>query len=654
MICISRFFIFFLLALCTLTYGQNTAKLDSLFKALKTEKKDSNTVKTLIRISQEYQYNDAKKSLQYAEEVLKISEEIKWNKGIARAYFYAGSAFYSGGNFAEALNYRLKELAIWKELKYEKNVCIALGNIGVCYSDLGDNVKAIEYYIFSLELAKKLNMKGQAINNLTNIASIYGGQKNTEKALQYYFQSLELAEKNGYEENIGINLANIANVYSSLGNYAKALEADLRALKIAEVIQNKNLISSVLSNIGAAYQLQGDSANKAGNTDLLQKKSNKSLEYYFRSLTCAEEMGNDYLRAYALGNIGAIYITLHRFKEAKEYIGKCLETATKINSIEVIADAHQRFWDLYKKTNMTDKALEHYEQYIVLRDSLYKEENKKTIAELEIKYEAGKKEAENKSLLQENKVKSLEISNNRFLMAGLAGLLVLVLGLGYLLIRQNKLKAQQLAIQFEQKLLRTQMNPHFIFNSLASIESFIYDHQPKEAGVYLSNFSKLMRLILENSSLEYITLEKEIEFLNYYLSLQKLRLDDNLAYTIEVDKNMDTGQIYLPPMLTQPFIENAIEHGFRGSKKQGDIKIVFNLIGDNLEVQIIDNGIGIDKAQQQKDLHKTHKSMAMQITMERLALLNKSKKKKLSFSYKDMANEQAGLSGTKIVFLIPL
>ncbi|MBC7863886.1 MAG: histidine kinase, partial [Bacteroidia bacterium] len=258
------------------------------------------------------------------------------------------------------------------------------------------------------------------------------------------------------------------------------------------------------------------------------------------------------------------------------------------------------------------------------------------------------------ALMQENKLQALSITNSRYLTIGLIALLVLALGLGFFIGRQNKIKTQQAVSQFEQKLLRTQMNPHFIFNSLASMESFIYDHQPKEAGVYLSNFSKLMRLILENSASENITLEKEIEILNYYLSLQKLRLDDNLTYSIEMGEGMHPEQIELPPMLTQPFIENAIEHGFRGGKQRGDIKISFNLSGTNLEVQVIDNGIGIEQAQQQKELYKTHKSMSMQITMERLEFLNKTKKKKLSFTVTDLAKEPGGKTGTKIIFSIPL
>jgi sensor histidine kinase YesM len=227
------------------------------------------------------------------------------------------------------------------------------------------------------------------------------------------------------------------------------------------------------------------------------------------------------------------------------------------------------------------------------------------------------------------------------------------LGIGSLLYRQSKLKSAQKQSLIEQKLLRTQMNPHFIFNSLSSIESFIYEHQPKEAGEYLAQFAKLMRLILENSSSDYISLDKEIETLKYYLTLQKLRLNDNMEFEIFVDEQIDPEDTLIPPMLTQPFIENVIEHGFRGLKECGRINIYFTKKNDILEVKITDNGIGIAQAKQQKVLFQKHKSMAIQITYERLALLNKSKRKILIFDIKDASNE-GNRKGTEVLFSIPI
>ena len=278
------------------------------------------------------------------------------------------------------------------------------------------------------------------------------------------------------------------------------------------------------------------------------------------------------------------------------------------------------------------------------------------MADLQTKFETEKKEAEIEILAGKLQVQSLKLKNSRNIMLSLIGIFILSVLLAWLIFRQNKLKTERMAIQLEQKLLRSQMNPHFIFNSLTTIESFIYEKQPKEAGRYLSDFARLMRLILENSSEESIPLIKEIKTLEYYLQLQKLRLDGNLTYSIRTKGIEDVESINIPPMLTQPFIENSIEHGIKGIASDGHIDIEFELINDDtLRIQVTDNGIGINSALQNnsESMYK-HKSMAVQITKERLLVLNKSKKQKVTFAISDISDENNLQSGTKVVFTIPV
>ncbi|MGZ6489473.1 MAG: tetratricopeptide repeat protein [Bacteroidia bacterium] len=610
--------------------------------------------KTLLLLSRIYSNVNVDRSMEYGKKALSISEKLKWNMGMAQSYYKISYAYSQQGDFSEALKYRFKELAKWKELNRMNDICITLGNIGISYSDMGNNTKAMEYYMLSLDLARKTKNTLQTINTLCNIATIYKVQGNYKKAFEYYTESLNLAEDQKDEQNIAINRGNLGSLFSAQNKYHMALESYLIALEIDSRVGSKSNVVGWLINIGDVYQNQGDSADRVGNAHVMQNKRELALEYYNKAAKKAKDIGNEYLEAFAFCNAGNLCVSMNAFNEAEKYLRGSLGIAKKINSQEVIMDSYLNFYTLYSKTKEYDKALDNYERYISVKDSLANIENSRIISELQVKFETEKKETENRSLLQENKLQSLAIKNQRITLATIGILFILLCAVGFLIIRQNKLKSQQLAIQFEQKLLRTQMNPHFIFNSLASIESFIYDHQPKEAGIYLSSFSRLMRLILEYSSAEFVTIEKEIEIVNHYLTLQKMRLDDNLTYEIHVTEEINIEQTYLPPMLTQPFIENAIEHGFRGSKKAGEVKISFSKIGDKLQVQIVDNGVGIEKALKQKEDHEKHQSMAMQITSERLAFLNKSKRKKLSFVVSDMGNSETGITGTKITFLIPL
>jgi sensor histidine kinase YesM len=164
-----------------------------------------------------------------------------------------------------------------------------------------------------------------------------------------------------------------------------------------------------------------------------------------------------------------------------------------------------------------------------------------------------------------------------------------------------------------------------------------------------------MRLILENSSEEYIPLNKEIKTLEYYLILQRLRLDDNLTYNITTGGIADIENMNIPPMLTQPFIENAIEHGFKGKSKGGHIEIDFELVRkDILQIKVTDNGKGINHTLNERENKSDHKSMAVEITKERLVVLNRSKRQKVTFSIADISDEKTQTSGTMVIFTIPV
>lgn len=649
-VCFCLFFLFS----NSLSHSQNSIAIDSLEKVLQFAKNDTVKINALNDISFILVASDPQKAKDYANKALLIAQKIEWETGIANSYHNIGYVNYAQGNFPVALDYWLKVLVQREKINNKEAISSAIGNVGTIYFHQANYPKALEYYIKGLKLAEEIRDTAKIIANLTNVGMIYKRQNDFEKALEYQFKALKMVEKSNRQNEIGIVYGSIAGSYWRQGNITKALEYYFKAIEIDEKMGNKRNVGGWLANIGGVYALKADSADANKDKEMQNLNNQKALEYNLKALKIAEELDEKSKQAIILGNIGSLYTQLIQYNEAEDYLQKSLKLATSINIPDQIKDVHESFYILYSHTNQYAKALEHYKKYIETKDSIFNENNSKIISELQIKYETEKKEAENAELIHKNELQALTIINNRYLLVGLIGLFIILIIIGFLITRQNKLKAHQQAIHLEQKLLRTQMNPHFIFNSLASIESFIYEHEPKEAGVYLSSFSRLMRLILENSSSEYITLEKEIETLNYYLSLQKLRLDGNLSYSIKVNKSIHNEEIYLPPMLTQPFIENAIEHGFRGANEQGNIKIIFSIKEDDLQVEVIDNGIGIEQAQQQKYLHHKHKSMAIEITIERLKFLNRSKKKKLTFDISDISNKKNGQSGTKVLFSIPL
>jgi LytS/YehU family sensor histidine kinase len=199
------------------------------------------------------------------------------------------------------------------------------------------------------------------------------------------------------------------------------------------------------------------------------------------------------------------------------------------------------------------------------------------------------------------------------------------------------------------------MNPHFLFNSLASIQNFIVTEDPDKASIYLSRFSNLMRNILDSSTEEFIPLEKEIDTITYYLELQKVRYAGKFDFNIDVDENIDEENMNIPPMLAQPFIENAIEHGIKHKTTNGNIHIRFMLEGNMIKFEVEDDGVGRSRALEiEREQKKDHRSMATLITRDRLAIMNRKLKTKISLEIIDLYNDAGNARGTKVVFEVPL
>ena len=258
----------------------------------------------------------------------------------------------------------------------------------------------------------------------------------------------------------------------------------------------------------------------------------------------------------------------------------------------------------------------------------------------------------------ESKIKQLEIIIKppfwkTWWFYALTSLLVLSIISWIILLRINKLKAQKENALLEQKLLRSQMNPHFIFNALFSIQNYIYSKDTENADRFLTKFARLLRLILENSRTATISIDDELQTITNYLDLQKLRFDEKFNYSIVVDPKIDKDEMMIPPMLAQPFIENAIEHGFYEKEKSYHINISIWLVNKNIIYIIEDDGIGIEKSKQFKDLQrKEHKSLGMKITNERLLNLKKITKQKIKIDVTDLSKENK--QGTRVIFTIPL
>jgi len=219
--------------------------------------------------------------------------------------------------------------------------------------------------------------------------------------------------------------------------------------------------------------------------------------------------------------------------------------------------------------------------------------------------------------------------------------------------QNENITLKQKSSELEMLALRAQMNPHFIFNSLNSINLFILENNRLQASEYLSKFSKLIRLILQNSQEAYIPLEKELEALQLYMELESLRFENKFDYTISVAEDIDPTVMKVPPLIIQPFVENAIWHGLLHKKENGHLEIEAYRNGEILYYKITDNGIGRIKAAELKSKSaEKQKSMGMRITADRIALLKKQGQTSIIIS--DLVLGDGNSGGTEVRIELPV
>lgn len=328
--------------------------------------------------------------------------------------------------------------------------------------------------------------------------------------------------------------------------------------------------------------------------------------------------------------------------------------------------------EIAKAERNIGQAFKYQELYITIKDSISGVEKNKQLAELETKYQTARKDQEIALLAKENEVQEARGQKQATLQNALIGglaLFAIIEGLIFytfrtrltneklLAAKNEEIKMAKLKEQLgtlEMKALRAQMNPHFMFNCMNSINRMIMAQENDKASKYLSKFSKLVRLMLENSEQPKVCLQDELLMLESYIQLEAIRFKNKLDYTIKIEEKIDKESTYLPPMVLQPFVENAIWHGLMHKKGRGHLEINIKEMNDELHCTIIDNGVGREKSLRLQGQNRHHKkSMGIKITSDRLKLLTKQKMEK-AIEIIDLKDKKQKAIGTRVNVSIPI
>lgn len=585
--------------------------------------------------------NDYENGVAYSDEAVRISKLAgrPWDA----AYFLGlkGEAEVKLGRFYDALESYHEGIELTGNDSALLSYRVAyITNIGGIHHYLGDDLKALDHFLQSYYLKKEHNLTSGIIPSLINIASVYGKLEKFGEAIASHSEAYRLAVESGDHYCQVKALTGLGFDYFLMKEYDSTEHHYLHALELSDSITDKTSQANILAKLSNVYSETG--------------KTGPALQYARRALDLSREISYQFGISSFSRTLGDLYLRTGNYAGALPLLQESIEISEEIGAMDNLKDAYHSLSDLYEKAGDPGKALQHYKKYAMIRDSLLLHEEADKFSVVQIKYEMEKKGREVENLLHENRIKEMNLERSRYMLIGTLSFFTLVILFLVLFFRQNRIRSKQRAIVLEQKLLRSQMNPHFIFNTLTAIQKYIYDKSSLLASDYLGRFARLMRFILDSSAAEQISVEAETEFLTNYLELQKLRFNDKIRYGIEIDPEIEPDSMVIPPMLIQPFIENAIEHGIKPLGKGGKLDIRMELQDDYIIAMVEDNGIGREKAGLLKQRQGSgHKSMAMDITRQRLKHFNKKRNRSIKYEINDITDASGQPAGTRVEINIP-
>ncbi|MBN2612364.1 MAG: tetratricopeptide repeat protein [Bacteroidales bacterium] len=546
------------------------------------------------------QTKDFNTSFDYIQDAIRVAGKTGDTSLMAEAYNNLGNIYKDQFLIQQAIDVYFKALALWEQKRDSVGMSIAYGNIGLMYYFQDDFDKALEYYKMKLPVVVKAKNMWEESRTYNDIGYVYLSLDRNDTALVYFQKGLKMNIAMNYPPGTAGSYFNIAKTFHNMQDFDSALAYVGKSIQTAENINDR-------AKLAGSYILLGKISMDRGN-----------------------------------------------FKDALKYAQTGYRIARELNIPDAISEGAELLSALYAKTGRYELAYNYFNEFKKMQDSLSKDEHVKKITRLELQYEFDKKEriiaydqeqerAAHKVAMKQQKI---------FFIAALLFIVFIVL-FGILLFRQRVLRVKLKNIDLEQKLLRVQMNPHFIFNSLCAVQEYILSNKPKEANYFLSRFAAMIRSILESSRQDFIPLEEEIEILKNYVEIQRMRFDSDFDFRFSTDEKLDIASIMIPPMMAQPFVENAIEHGLLPAGQKGFLEISYKQSDGLIQIMIEDNGIGRKKSEELKkgnDIKK--KSLATILAVERIDYFKQTLNNKSCIQIEDII-EATKCKGTRVTIWLP-
>ncbi|MCB0372739.1 MAG: tetratricopeptide repeat protein [Muricauda sp.] len=636
------------LSLAHFGYGQ-VQKVDSLKNLLKTAN-DTTQVNLLRFMSVHSRSINKENAINFGIQSLEKSKEIGFVLGEIKAYYSLGVTHGMTDDYVESLSYLNQCLDLALKNKNFYFVHSSYNGMGIVYKRIGDYPNSQKYYLKGLHLNDSLGTTEGNSSIYMNLGVLYDLMNEDEKAKESYENAIKFYQGDNHIDNENKVNSNLGVLHLKNSDYHKALEKFLPLIDYFKSADDKSDLCIVYGNIGNCY--------------LGLKQFDLAQDYLMKSLDIAEQMSLQQEINVGYQRIAKLKLEQGDYKAALEFSKLNLKTLNQMGQMAQKKEAHDQAYEIYEALGDYPKAIYHLQQEAAYRDSLLNETKVKEIQSLQIKHEVYIKDKE----LKENELQmallssNIEANNKRMVYLSIIVALLLLSAVLLFVGLRNKVKSNkelhektvliskqkdligQMNLELEKRMLRAQMNPHFIFNSLSSIQHLISSDDKKGAMTYLTKFSKLLRQVLESSVNANLVLNEEIELLKIYVELESLRFDNSFSYAFEIDENLDIHQYEVPMLLVQPYIENAIIHGLLPKKGPKNLQISFKDQKEYIVCTIEDNGVGFQESSK-KNVEKGP-SRGMSITSKRINALEK-------FSNQELVTVENLKEGTKVTILIP-
>jgi len=583
------------------------------------------------------------------QKALKISLSINDILGQARCYTVLGMINQNSNNTKKALKYYNDAHILFQGFENQAFYIHVISGLAEILESKNKYNQSLAYYKEWEELGIKRNLEDQVIaakNGQARCNLELNNYQETENQYQQVFQM---------EQNRGNSIGYI-QAADNLGNYYEEVDDSAQAFTYFDSSYNEAVNTNNSDAINGYY-------NNANNYYSNRNSVDQQIEFNEQALISNSIVNNPEGVQNASLELGKLNLKKNNPEKAITYLNQSIQFSNQSGKLEQTGQALQAITEAYKEQGDYEKALFAYQELVYLQDSIQKEKNKQVLLASNLTTELSEKDATIDLLLENDKLKDdklnllseqkeTEKSSSRMIIFGLIIFIIMLIVAALVIIRSNMAK-KKANMMLELKSLRTQMNPHFIFNSLNSVNSFISKNDDRSANKYLSRFSQLMRMVLENSKHDFVSLASELKVLELYIELEHLRFTDQFEYTFIKSPDLNTEEIEIPPMLIQPYIENAVWHGLRYLDKKGMLTIEVKKTKNALKWIIEDNGIGRAKSAEIKtDNQKKQNSTGMKNIQTRLEILNKMNATNMQVHVIDLFDGTTA-KGTRVEIDIP-